>query len=171
MLPFPIIGFVLLGYAIFKLWVYLTYFSFFGVIFLFLVLPIQSYIGNIYSKMRMKATEYTDERVRLVDEFINAIKGIYKIKNILDFKYEKKLKLFYFIFLLVIKFYTWEYQFAKKIDEARRKEINKIKNSLYIYSISNGLFTSTTKTVVYIILVTFYFAGGKITDKTGNLML
>lgn len=43
-------------------------------------------IGNAYSRISKKAAEYTDERVRLVDEFINAIKGIYKIKNIFDLK-------------------------------------------------------------------------------------
>lgn len=71
----------------------------------------------------------------------------------------------------MIKFYAWEYQFAKKIDEARKKEINKIKSGLYIYSINIGIFSSTTKIAVYIILVTFYFSGGKITDKTGISMV
>ena len=30
----------------------------------------------MFSKMRLKAAEYTDERIRLVDEFLNAIKII-----------------------------------------------------------------------------------------------
>ena len=139
MLPFPFVGVALLGYAIFKLWKYLSYYTFFGVVFLIVILPIQSLIGGLFSKMRLKAAEFTDERLRLIDEFMNAIK--------------------------IIKFYTWEIQFAKKINDARKKEINKIRNSLYIYSISIGLFTSSTKIIIYIILVTFYFSGGLISDK------
>ena len=144
-LPFPFVGFTLLGYAIFKLWPYLSHYTLYGVIFLLIVMPIQSFIGRVFSRMRMKAAELTDERIRLIDEFLNAIK--------------------------IIKFYTWENQFAKKIDEARRKEISKIKNSLYIYSVSIGLFSSTTKMIVYIILVIFYFSGGLITDRVVFLCL
>ena len=139
MIPFPFAGFSLLVYAIFKLWKYLAYYTFFGVIFLSFILPFQSLIGSLFSRMRLKAAEFTDERLRLVDEFINAIK--------------------------IIKFYTWENQFAEKINDARKKEIDEIKKSLYIYSLTIGLFVSTTKIVVYIILVTFYMSGGLISDK------
>ena len=139
MLPFPFVGFVLLGYAIFKLWKYLSYYTLFGVAFLFFTLPIQSLIGGLFSRMRLKAAEFTDERLRLIDEFLNAIK--------------------------IIKFYTWENQFAEKIKAARKKEIDKFRNSLYIYSITIGLFSSSTKIIIYIILATFYFSGGLISDK------
>lgn len=76
MVPFPLVGFALFGYAIFKLWHFLGHYTLYGVLFLSVVLPVQSLIGGIYSKMRMKAAEYTDERIRLVDEFLNAIKII-----------------------------------------------------------------------------------------------
>ena len=145
MIPFPFAGFTVLAYAIFKLWEYLSYYTFFGIIFLFIILPIQSLIGGLFSKMRLEAAEFTDERLRLIDEFINAIK--------------------------IIKFYTWENQFAEKINDARKKEIDKIKKSLYIYSLTTGLFNSTTKIIVYIILVTFYMSGGLISDKTVFLTL
>ena len=145
MFPFPFVGFTLLVYAIFKLWKYLAYYTFFGVIFLVFMLPIQSLIGGLFSRMRLKAAKFTDERLRLIDEFINAIK--------------------------IIKFYTWENQFAEKINDARKKEIDKIKKSLYIFSLTTGLFVSTTKVIVYIILVTFYMSGGLISDKTVFLTL
>lgn len=59
-----------------RLWRTLGHFTFYGLLFLVIVIPIQSYIGRMFSKMRLKAAEYTDERIRLVDEFLNAIKII-----------------------------------------------------------------------------------------------
>ena len=94
--------------------------------------------------MKLKASEYTDERIRLVDEFINAIK--------------------------IIKIYCWEHPFSKKIKEARRKEIAKIKKSFYIFSILLS-FSSVSKIIVYIILATFYVSGGIVTDTIAFLCL
>lgn len=145
MVPFPFVGFSLFSYAIFRLWKYLGHYTLYGVLFLAFVLPVQSAIGGLYSKMRMKAAEYTDERIRLVDEFLNAIK--------------------------IIKVYCWEHPFAQKINKARKKEIGIFKKSLYIYSVSIGLFASTTKVLVFIILVTFHFSGGTITDTIAFLTL
>ena len=59
----------------------------------------------------------------------------------------------------------------EKINKARKKEIAKIKKSLYIYSVTDGLFTSTTKVLVFIILLTFYLSGGEITDRIVFLTL
>ena len=95
--------------------------------------------------MRLAAAEHTDERIRLVDEFINAIK--------------------------IIKIYCWEHPFAKKVEEARRKEISKIRKSLYIYAVSVGLFASATKVIVFIVLVSYYFGGGAISDTVVFLTL
>ena len=95
--------------------------------------------------MRLKASEYTDERIRLVDEFINAIK--------------------------IIKIYCWEHPFAKKIKKARKKEVAKIRNSFYVFSISISFFSSISKIIVYIILATFYVSGGIVTDKIAFLCL
>ena len=74
--PYPFVGFSLFGYAIFRLWKYLGHYTLYGILFLAVVLPVQSAIGGLYSRMRMRAAEYTDERIRLVDEFLNAIKII-----------------------------------------------------------------------------------------------
>lgn len=76
MLPYPFVGFTLFGLAIFKLWKYIGHYTLYGVLFLMVVLPIQSLIGGVFSRMRLRATEFSDERIRLVDEFLNAIKII-----------------------------------------------------------------------------------------------
>ena len=64
-----------------------------------------------------------------------------------------------------------EHPFAEKINEARRKEIAKIKKSLYIFSITIGLFASTTKVIVFIILLVYYFSYNTISDKVVFLTL
>ena len=64
-----------------------------------------------------------------------------------------------------------EHPFAKKINVARKNEISIFKKSRYIFSVSIGMFASTTKVLVFIILVTFHFSGGTITDTIAFLTL
>ena len=75
-LPYPVVSFALLTYAIISLWKTLAHFTFYGLLFLVFVIPLQTWIGRIFSAMRLKAAGYTDERIALVNEFINAIKII-----------------------------------------------------------------------------------------------
>ena len=74
--PFPVVGVILFAYNVFRLWTYLRHYTLYGILFLALVMPVQMLIGSIFSRMRMNAARYTDERIRLVDEFLNAIKII-----------------------------------------------------------------------------------------------
>ena len=145
-LLFPFPSFILLGYTIFKLWKYLHHYTLYGVLFLFAILVFQTAIGVAMGKINEKRAKHTDERIRLVDEFINAIK--------------------------IIKIYCWEHPFAKKIKEARRKEIVKIRQSLYAYSLSFALMSSSIRITVYITLITFYyFSNSLITDTIVFLCL
>ena len=73
MLPYPVVSFALMAYVVTSLWKTLAHFTFYGLAFLLVVIPIQSYIGKIFSSMRLKAAANTDERLRLVNEFLNAI--------------------------------------------------------------------------------------------------
>ena len=72
-LPYPVASFALLAYVVARLWKTLGHFVFYGLLFLVVVVPIQSYIGRVFSRMRLKAAAFTDERLRLVNEFLNAI--------------------------------------------------------------------------------------------------
>ena len=47
MLPFPFVGFSLLAYAVFRLWTYLSHYTLYGILFLVIILPIQSIIGAV----------------------------------------------------------------------------------------------------------------------------
>lgn len=71
-------------------------------------------MGKLLSTFFAEAAKRTDERIRLMNEFIPAIK--------------------------IIKMYCWEMQFAKMIDAARKREIAKIRVGLYAFSLNLGLF-------------------------------
>lgn len=87
----------------------------------------------------MKGTEYTDERLLLLNEFLASIH--------------------------LIKLYCWENQWTKKINEIRKREVNKIRSSLILYSFNMGLFYSVNKVVIYVVLVLFSLSGGILTDE------
>ena len=55
--------------------------------------PLQSWIGKQFSKLRSEPAIKTDERIRIMNEIIQGIK--------------------------VIKMYAWEFSFAKMLQEAR----------------------------------------------------
>ena len=55
--------------------------------------PLQSWIGKQFSKLRSETAIKTDERIRIMNEIIQGIK--------------------------VIKMYAWEFSFAKMLQEAR----------------------------------------------------
>ena len=47
MLPFPVVGLSLLAYAVFRLWTYLSHYTLYGILFLIIILPVQSIIGAV----------------------------------------------------------------------------------------------------------------------------
>ena len=70
---YPIVSIFMIGYSIIKLWNYMYWYTSAGVILMICVLPIQSIICKIYSRIRLKGTEYTDERLLLLNEFLTSI--------------------------------------------------------------------------------------------------
>lgn len=76
MLPYPPVSLALLVYLVIRLWKSLSYFTLYGLVFLLLVVPIQTVVGKIFSSLLSKAAAYADERIRLINEFINSIKII-----------------------------------------------------------------------------------------------
>ena len=54
----------------------------------------KGWMGKVFSRLRLATAHRTDERVRIMDEIVNAIR--------------------------VIKMYTWEKPFSQLIDDARK---------------------------------------------------
>ncbi|XP_063913187.1 ATP-binding cassette sub-family C member 4-like isoform X2 [Zophobas morio] len=69
-----------------------------GVGFFFLIMPIQIYLGTKVTQMKLSMCKTTDERLQSTQETLSAIR--------------------------IIKMYTWEKIFDRKISEARKKEVH-----------------------------------------------
>ena len=65
-----------------------------GAALVLLFVPLQSWIGRVFSKLRLMTAEKTDKRIRIMSEIINGMK--------------------------VIKMYAWETPFAKLVEDARK---------------------------------------------------
>ena len=81
------------------------------------VMPFNIGIFLNISRLTSEAAAFTDQRVKLVNEFLSGIR--------------------------VVKFYSWEVPFQKRIDEARENELRVIQKHAYWMSI--GLTTMFTQ--------------------------
>ena len=140
LVAYPFIGIILSVVTIYVLWPYLGWFTLVGMLVLALIIPVQSYIGKVFSYMRTKAAYCCDERMKQMNEFIPAIR--------------------------VIKMYCWENEFAQKISKARKNEINKIRNCLYLFSCNMAMFYTGAKVIIYATLVCYVLF-----SDAGNLFL
>ena len=103
-----------------------------GLLTVCLLIPLQSYIGNVVGRRRRKMMVNTDERVKLSNEILGAIRAI--------------------------KFYNWELPLAKRVFAVRASEMH----SLFLYLCMNGylrelLFVSGP--LVALVIYTFYIYG------------
>ncbi|KAI1307617.1 ATP-binding cassette sub-family C member 4 [Halotydeus destructor] len=98
-----------------------------GIAILVLYIPLQYILGKVFTKIREKTANLTDDRVRITQEFVKAMK--------------------------VIKMYAWEKPFAVVVDQARRKEVNMIRKSSYLRGLNLGLYYVAGKIIVFLILI------------------
>lgn len=90
---------------------------------------IQSSLGRGFSKFRLLTARRTDERIRIINELIVAMR--------------------------IIKMYAWEEPFKKLVERARRRELNTIAISSTFKTINQTLFFISSKIIVFASLVTF----------------
>lgn len=60
------------------LWIYLGPSCLSLPVLLILLVPLQSWVGKIFGKLRVSAAKNTDDRVRIINEAINGIQVIYQ---------------------------------------------------------------------------------------------
>lgn len=94
---------------------------------------VQSSLGRGFSKFRLLTARRTDERIRLVNELIVAIR--------------------------IIKMYAWEEPFKRLVGAARRREINMIAVSSTFKAINQTLFFISSKVIVFSSLITYILLG------------
>ncbi|KAK4879945.1 hypothetical protein RN001_008091 [Aquatica leii] len=113
--------------------------AFAGILFLILFIPIQVYIGKFTSKFRLKTAAKTDERVKITQEILTAMR--------------------------IIKMFTWEFFFRKKINTIRKNEIQNLRILFYIKAIVVSIGHLTSRFGFYVCAVAYVALGNHITAK------
>ncbi|KAM4559458.1 ATP-binding cassette sub-family C member 4-like isoform 1-T1 [Odontesthes bonariensis] len=107
-----------------------------GMAVLFILLPIQTMFGRLFSHLRAETAVLTDERIRTMNEVISGIR--------------------------VIKMYGWEKPFCALVDEVRRMEIAKIMQSSYLRGLNMASFFVTSKLVIFFTVCVYVLTGNKL---------
>ncbi|XP_063913975.1 probable multidrug resistance-associated protein lethal(2)03659 isoform X2 [Zophobas morio] len=116
-----------------------------GSLFLLFIIPLQVLLGKLTSTLRLKGSKMTDRRLQVTQETISAIK--------------------------IIKMYTWEIFFGKKISEARKAEMKKTRQIYWTKAtalVTGGLVINLT---LYIIVMTYIQLGNTFTAEVSFFIL
>uniref|UniRef100_A0A3B5LMU4 ATP-binding cassette, sub-family C (CFTR/MRP), member 4 n=1 Tax=Xiphophorus couchianus TaxID=32473 RepID=A0A3B5LMU4_9TELE len=104
-----------------------------GMVILFILMPIQTMFGRLFS--RAETAALTDERIRTMSEVISGIR--------------------------VIKMYGWEKPFGALVDEVRRMEISKIMQSSYLRGLNMASFFVASKIVIFFTVCVYVLTGNR----------
>ncbi|GLD66233.1 multidrug resistance-associated protein 4-like protein [Lates japonicus] len=107
-----------------------------GMAVFFILMPIQTMFGRLFSRLRAETAVLTDERIRTMNEVISGIR--------------------------VIKMYGWEKPFAALVDEVRRLEISKIMKSSYLRGLNMASFFVASKINIFITVCVYVLNGNKL---------
>ncbi|XP_075728231.1 ATP-binding cassette sub-family C member 4 isoform X6 [Rhipicephalus microplus] len=121
------------------LWQHLGISCIAGISFILLYIPFQGCLGKAFSRLRAKTAALTDERIRLVNEFVAGMR--------------------------VIKMYTWETPFALLVNNMRRREVRMIQRTSVLRAVNMGLFFMSSKLVLFLCFVTFALLGNTLTSE------
>ena len=111
--------------------------SFSGIIVMFiLTIPLQGFLGKLTSRLRLKMTQQTDHRIKLMYEIISGIK--------------------------VIKMYAWEVPFESIVKLARKLEVKTLIRLSYIRGLFLSFIMFTERISLFLTLVSFVSMGNDI---------
>ncbi|CAG9767681.1 unnamed protein product [Ceutorhynchus assimilis] len=99
-------------------------------------LPVQGYLGNVASALRLKVAERTDARVKLMSEIISGIQ--------------------------VIKMYAWEKPFEKIIKTMRLKEVHYLTLTSYLRGFYLSCMVFIERSTLCLTLVSFALSGNHV---------
>ncbi|XP_026681209.1 multidrug resistance-associated protein 9-like [Diaphorina citri] len=116
-----------------------------GILVFIIFYPVQYGLSKLTSHYRGKTYSTTDERIKIISEVISFIK--------------------------LIKMYAWEKNFARKLDDTRRRELEYIKNTSYFQSL--GLSIGPTAPVISAItsFVAHIASGNNLTASQSILLM
>ncbi|KAK3863657.1 hypothetical protein Pcinc_030600 [Petrolisthes cinctipes] len=110
-----------------------------GIFLLILFVPFQSWLGKVFSRLRLATAHLTDDRVRIMNEIVNAMR--------------------------VIKMYAWEKPFTELVELSRKSEIGVIMKTNYFRAINMSVFFTSSKVIVFLCLLTFILTGNILTAE------
>ncbi|CAG9863581.1 unnamed protein product [Phyllotreta striolata] len=110
-----------------------------GVCVLVSFVPLQMYIGKRISVLRLRTALRTDERVRLMNEILSGIQ--------------------------VIKMYAWEKPFAHLVAQARKREIQFIRNTSFLRGIFLSFIMYSTRMALFVSILVYVLSGYNITAE------
>ncbi|XP_057709527.1 ATP-binding cassette sub-family C member 4-like isoform X2 [Corythoichthys intestinalis] len=110
-----------------------------GMAVLFILLPVQTIFGRLFSTLRGDTAVLSDERIRTMNEVISGIR--------------------------VIKMYGWEKPFAALVDEIRKMEISKIMKSSYLRGLNMASFFVASKIIIFLTISVYVLTGSQLSPS------
>lgn len=102
-------------------------------------LPLQAFMGKWFGNIREQTAIRTDERIRLMNEIIPAMR--------------------------VIKMYAWEKSFAKLVDIARKREVKWIRYRVILTALNESVYFISSKLIILICILTLVLMGYELTAE------
>ncbi|XP_003198194.2 multidrug resistance-associated protein 1 isoform X1 [Danio rerio] len=109
--------------CLFFLWQHLGPSTLAGITTVILIFPLNGFIAKMRSKLQEVQMKHKDERIKLMNEILSGIK--------------------------ILKFYAWEKAFRERVLGYREKELNALKKSQILYSVSIASFNSSTLLIAF----------------------
>ncbi|XP_071086237.1 ATP-binding cassette sub-family C member 4-like [Haliotis cracherodii] len=107
---------------------------------LILLIPLQGWMGKLFSILRQKTAKHTDERVRVMNEIISGMR--------------------------VIKMYCWEKPFGDLVEKIRSTEIGKIRNTRNVQAFILGPVFVSMKLVIFLMVLVYVCTGKVLMSKS-----
>lgn len=133
-LPYPLLSMLITALVAILMYMYMGWLCLIAPALLAVYIPFQVQIGRLYQRFRRQSVRLTDERLRLMGDFLPAMR--------------------------LIKMYAWEPQFARLIALARRREVSKIRAAAMLTCFNHGLFYVMGKCIVFVLLICWLLFGG-----------
>ncbi|CAG2111248.1 unnamed protein product [Medioppia subpectinata] len=134
-----IIGPIQTAVAIYIMYGYVSYYCFVGVGLLALLIPFQTFMGKLFSKLRSQTAKLTDSRLKLMNEIITGMR--------------------------VIKMYAWEQSFARLVDTARKSEVGRIRLGCFLKAINLSIYYAASHIILFAVFITYVLTGNVLTAK------
>ncbi|KAG7459398.1 hypothetical protein MATL_G00210320 [Megalops atlanticus] len=109
--------------CLFFLWQHLGPSALAGIATVIVIFPLNGFIAKKRSKLQEIQMKYTDGRIKLMNEILNGIK--------------------------ILKFYAWEKAFRDRVQGYRERELQALKRSQILYSVSIASFNSSSFLIAF----------------------